>query len=154
MGILDDSVLETSYLPGIKSPDNIRKTYLFDHPASHVETSTPQTWMEHGRIVANIAKLIGDPMVYKILMLLTLTKLPHGAFQHRLEKLHGSYLRILQRRQNWICSKLSESGGLNIPPPNEIETISRHRFYESPFRPKKSRTCILSLNLGKNIILK
>jgi hypothetical protein len=125
MGILDDSILETSYLPTIRSPDSIKKTYLFDHPASHVGKSNPQAWIEHGRIVANIAQLIGDPMVYKLLMLLTLTKLPLGAYHNRLEKLHSNYIRILQRRQKWICSKLSEAGGLAVLPPNDTQVPVR-----------------------------
>jgi hypothetical protein len=55
----------------------------FDHSASHIESMTPQKWIEHGRIVANIAKLVGDPIIYKILLLLTLTKPPYGAIQVR-----------------------------------------------------------------------
>ena len=126
MGILDDSILETKYLPNIRSPDSIKKTYLFDHSASHIEgIMTPQKWIEHGRIVANIARIIGDPILYKILILLTLTKLPYGAAHNRLESLHSGYLKLLQRRQKWIHSRLAESGGLCLLPPSDVETVSK-----------------------------
>ena len=104
MGILDDAILESSYLK-VRSPESIKKTYLFDHPTSHYETMTPQKWIEHGRIVAGIAKLVGEPILYKILRLLTLTKIPYGSFQNKLESLHSAYLKLLQRRQRWIHSR-------------------------------------------------
>jgi hypothetical protein len=125
MGILDDTILETSYLPNLPSPASIKKTYLFDHPTSHIDSMSPQRWIEHGRIVAHIAKLIGDPIIYKILILLTLTKTPFGSFQNKLENLHSSYLKILQRRQQWIYASICDTGNLCSTRPDKNELFSR-----------------------------
>jgi hypothetical protein len=34
-------------------------------------------------------------------------------------------MKVLQRRQKWIYSKLAESGGLCILPPSDVETVAK-----------------------------
>lgn len=125
LGNLDRSCLETSPIAGLESPEQIRKVYLFDHSEAHAATMTTEKWIEHGRIVSNIAKLIQDPVLYKLLILLTLTKMPIQSSHNDLAHLHATYLSILRRRQSWIENGIFQLGTLCSAPLSESEIISK-----------------------------
>ena len=100
--------------------------FLFDQPDAHVESMTMQKWIEHGRIVGDLAKLIQDPTLYKLLLLLTLTKTPSHSRRHNdLAHLHAAYLCILHRRQKWIQKELLRMGAICSFPADADETISK-----------------------------
>jgi hypothetical protein len=64
VGVLDTSVWQRDYLPKISHPEKIRKLYLSDHPA--MRSGSSDQWIEHGRIVSTLAKLITDPEMFKV----------------------------------------------------------------------------------------
>jgi hypothetical protein len=53
-------------------PDRIQKVYMTNHPKSGSDDATK--WIRHGRIVADLARFISDPKIFRMLLLLTLTK--------------------------------------------------------------------------------
>ena len=124
-GDLDNSCLETSRIPGFESPEKLLKVYLIDHSEAHVASMTMQKWIEHGRIVSHIAKLIQDPVLYKLLLLLTLTKMPIHSIHNDLAHLHATYLSILRRRQTWIQTGILQMGTLCSAPLSEAEIVSK-----------------------------
>jgi hypothetical protein len=101
--------------------------YLFDHSEAHVESMTMQKWIEHGRIVGDLAKVINDPVLYKLLLLLTLTKTPshHGRQHDDLAHLHSTYFNVLHRRHTWIDEEMVRQGSLCNLPSNPTDIISR-----------------------------
>jgi hypothetical protein len=49
---------------------------MTNHPKSGSDDATK--WIRHGRIVADLARFISDPKIFRMLLLLTLTKAVPG----------------------------------------------------------------------------
>jgi hypothetical protein len=123
-GIWNNSVWKEDYLPKIASPEKVKKLFMSDHPEGFSAPGSAQKWIEHGRILATIAKFICDPEMLKILLLLILTRVRDGLNPTEMVQLHKMYLDTIKRRIRWKCSKNSRQDD-----PNDIlfglnETIS------------------------------
>ena len=83
----------------------MKKLFLSDHPDSFSAPGAAKKWLEHGRILATIAKFICDPEMFKILLLLILTRVRDGLNLTEMGQLHKTYFDTIRRRIQWKCSK-------------------------------------------------
>ena len=78
---------------------------MSDHPESLSTPGSAKKWIEHGRILATIAKFICDQEMFMTLLLLILTRVRDGLNPKAMGQLHQTYLDTIQRRIRWKCSK-------------------------------------------------
>ena len=78
---------------------------MSDHPESFSAPDSAKKWIEHGRILATIAKFICDRQMFKTLLLLILTRVRDGLNPNEMGQLHQTYFDTIQRRIRWKCSK-------------------------------------------------
>ena len=77
-------------------PPRVKKVFMVNHPKS--EPGEVGKWVEHARITAELAKLISDSKIYRMILLLLLTKKP-GASPGcgDMNQLHLMYQSTIQR---------------------------------------------------------
>lgn len=92
---------------------------MTNHPKSG--SHNVSKWIRHGQIVANLAKFISDPKIFRMLLLLTLTRSSTGGNAEMI-KLHAMYLNTIQRHLKWYSKKVSVPGlfGVVTADPHEV----------------------------------
>ena len=96
LGIWDNQEWLTNYLPYMNLPPRVKKVFMVNHPKSG--PGDVGRWVQHARITTELAKLITDSGIYRMIILLTLTKKPgNGPGCGEMNQLHLMYQSTIQR---------------------------------------------------------
>ena len=94
----DERIWREKYLPYLNNPSDIRKLELANDP-----TIPHEVVMQHMILVDKLKILTSDPDMFKLNLLIVLTRQPvPGAFP-TMDRVHSRYLTLLRRRLTWIC---------------------------------------------------
>jgi hypothetical protein len=100
LGELDEKRWRLLYLPHIENPSEIKTMSLTEDPSIPQET----LWQLHD-LAERLKILTIDPDMYKLNLLLILTKQPVSVENPGMDRVHARYETLLKRRVSWLCQQ-------------------------------------------------
>jgi hypothetical protein len=108
LGELDEKKWNEEYLPSIGNLNHLEKITLRSDP------TIPETVLrQHIALLESSAILTSNPQLYKLNLLMVLTKQDNPWKDPGLEMAYNRYVTVLKRRIGWICQQNSSFGDAN-----------------------------------------
>ena len=101
LGELDEDRWKENYLPAFQNLDKVRRMRMKDVVAEMSVNLSQDQLNDYYRILAVLAPLVSDPVLYKLLLLLVLLKPLDSRW--KIAETHSKYLMISRRRAEWLC---------------------------------------------------
>jgi len=105
LGELDEKRWLHLYLPYIANPSQIKKMSLTDDPSI-----PPEILKRLQDLIERLKILTIDPDMYKLNLLLILTKQPVPGEDPSMDLVHARYETLLKRRVHWLCQQNASFG--------------------------------------------
>ena len=99
-GEADERLWREKYLPYIANPAGIRKMELAKDPSIPSEIL-----MQHRILVDKLQVLTSSVDMFKLNMLIVLTRPPVSGANPNMDEVHRRYMTLLKRRLTWICQQ-------------------------------------------------
>lgn len=111
IGELDEDRWREIYLTTFQSVDKVKKMKMKDIVAEMSVKLSPDQMSEYNKANNNLTPLVSDPVLYKLIMLLVLTK-PDNSRPY-LSRIQSTYMMVARRRADWMYNMDRSSKNLD-----------------------------------------